>query len=242
MSDKLATRVAKRFQAQTSDDLWLTREDVAKVCFSCAEKMASLGIRKVRASVLFSDERVMTAAWESLPKGWTEDSLKDFWNSLTGDNKHKVTKCIKEMEGKVDDPGAFCASLADKVKPGWREKSAADETVADEDFLVQAAQAFNRKYAKTRFIMGTPEVRDHGSMLHLRVALQPYNDSGVDSLNVWVTGDDAKVSVAGQHVGEGANPETEGFGHVMAEDKIKIKGMAPDKLAEVAFRLSKKMK
>lgn len=61
--------------------------------------------------------------WSKLPKGWTQDSVEKFWNTLTGDNKHKVTKCIKQMEGKggVDDPGAFCASLADKVMgTGWR--------------------------------------------------------------------------------------------------------------------------
>lgn len=63
--------------------------------------------------------------WQSLPKGWTQESVEKFWESLTGENKHKVTKCIKDMEGKVDDPGAFCASLADKVMgPEWRSKKA----------------------------------------------------------------------------------------------------------------------
>lgn len=60
--------------------------------------------------------------WDSLPKGWTKESLKKYWASLTGDNKHKVTACIKAMDGKIDDPGAFCASLADKVDPGWRSR------------------------------------------------------------------------------------------------------------------------
>jgi len=63
--------------------------------------------------------------WNKLPPGWTQESVKKFWESLTGENKHKVTKCIKQMEGKgIDDPGAFCASLADKVDPGWRSKKA----------------------------------------------------------------------------------------------------------------------
>jgi len=56
--------------------------------------------------------------WKSLPKGWTEKSLKKFWGSLTGDRKHKITQCIKKMTGKVDDPGAFCGGLASKV--GYR--------------------------------------------------------------------------------------------------------------------------
>lgn len=64
--------------------------------------------------------------WKSLPKGWTQDSVESFWSNLTGDNKHKVTKCISQMDGKVDDPGAFCASLADKVMgPEWRSKKKA---------------------------------------------------------------------------------------------------------------------
>lgn len=63
----------------------------------------------------------VAAKWESKPKGWTDESRKKFWNSLTGGVKHKVTKCMKQMEGKVDDPGAFCASLADRVEgKGWR--------------------------------------------------------------------------------------------------------------------------
>lgn len=64
--------------------------------------------------------------WESMPKGWTEESRKKFWESLTGGApKHKVTKCIKEMEGKkgIDNPGAFCAALADRVMgKDWRKK------------------------------------------------------------------------------------------------------------------------
>ena len=65
------------------------------------------------------------AAWENLPKGWTEESVEKMWGTLTDGVKHKVTKCMKEMEGKVDDTGAFCGSLADKVDPGWRSRSAA---------------------------------------------------------------------------------------------------------------------
>lgn len=60
-----------------------------------------------------------------LPKGWTDASRMKFWDSLTsGAPKHKVTECIKKMEGKVGNPGAFCASLADRSIPGWREEAA----------------------------------------------------------------------------------------------------------------------
>ncbi len=125
----IVDRVAKRFLS-TQEDFWVTRDEIEKVCPTCATKMASLGISKVRASVLFDDERLMAAAlrgitaakWEGLPKGWTQESLKQYWESLTGEVTHKVTKCIEKLKGSegVDDPGAFCAALADKMEPGWR--------------------------------------------------------------------------------------------------------------------------
>jgi hypothetical protein len=77
---------------------------------------------EIRAKVL---PVVRSAAWEKLPRGWTQDSVEQFWDTLTGDVKHKVTKCIKQMDGKLDDPAAFCASVADQVDPGWRSRRAA---------------------------------------------------------------------------------------------------------------------
>jgi len=59
--------------------------------------------------------RVVSKSWDSLPKGWTEESVKSFWKSLTGDRKHKITQCIKKMTGDMDNPEAFCASLAQRV-------------------------------------------------------------------------------------------------------------------------------
>lgn len=60
--------------------------------------------------------------WKTMPKGWSRKSRKEYWESLTDGVKHPVTKCIKEMEGNVDDPGAFCASLQDRIKgtTKWR--------------------------------------------------------------------------------------------------------------------------
>ena len=68
----------------------------------------------------------MAIGWDSLPKGWTQDSVEKFWGSLTGAAKHKVTKCMEKMKGRFDDPGAFCASLADTVEGStdWRKKEA----------------------------------------------------------------------------------------------------------------------
>lgn len=143
-------------------DFWLTAEEVAAVCPACAEKMASLNIRRIRATVLFGVDkpeqvieavRNRTAAqgdkWQKLPKGWTEESRKKFWNTLTGDVKHKVTKCMKQMEGKVDDPGAFCAALADRVEgKEWRSERSAGLIEAAEEFrkadLLGAAKQLKR--------------------------------------------------------------------------------------------------
>lgn len=63
-------------------------------------------------------QKIEADKWKTLPKGWTEKSVKKFWSSLTGDRKHKITQCIKKMSGKVDDPGAFCGGLASRV--GYR--------------------------------------------------------------------------------------------------------------------------
>ena len=68
-------------------------------------------------------QRVKLAAWDNLPEGWTSKSVQKFWDSLTGNApKHKVSACIRKMDGKIEDPGAFCASLSDKMNPGWRSR------------------------------------------------------------------------------------------------------------------------
>lgn len=66
------------------------------------------------------------SAWEDLPKGWTKQSARKFWNSLTGDIKHKVTKCMSKMDGKVSNPGAFCNSLKNLIKSANTKKEAGD--------------------------------------------------------------------------------------------------------------------
>ena len=116
MSDKsIAERVAAKC-IQASDP-WVSVEAMQDICPKCAVKMQALNIRAVKASVILG-------AWDKLPPGWTEESLKSFWDSLTGDHKGKVTACMKKMEGKVSDPGAFCGGLADKISGGttWRGK------------------------------------------------------------------------------------------------------------------------
>ena len=92
----------------------LTPDDVSIFCVACADKMRRRGYRSIKASVLQASLKE-AEGWETLPKGWTQKSLKSYWDSLTGSNVHKVTKCIKKMQGHVDDPGAFCGSLGRRL-------------------------------------------------------------------------------------------------------------------------------
>ena len=81
--------------------------------------------KKKIAKELLSIAKLLTAVgWDKLPKGWTQDSVKKFWGTLTGEKKHKVTACHKKMKDKMGEEGAwkFCASLCDMITPGWRGK------------------------------------------------------------------------------------------------------------------------
>lgn len=111
-------------QAKVPDGLFSRTAslDRALLCLAQDEPEIYEGLRQVGKEA---------AKWKSLPKGWTQKSVDKFWGTLTGDVKHKVTKCIKEMKGDVDDPGAFCASLADKVEgPEWRSRRARGQKTA----------------------------------------------------------------------------------------------------------------
>lgn len=140
-------------------------------------------------------------------------------------------------------------TYASEPKPS-REKLATDlraladrvaaETVVDEEYLIQVAHVFNHKYAKTRFIMGTPEVQKHGDKLRLKVNFQPHNDAGVDSINLWVEGTWAEAQVAAQKVPEGGSGG--GFLHVMARDAFTLHGHeTPAMLADHLHKLSERM-
>lgn len=64
---------------------------------------------------------------KGLPKGWTQKSLRKFSKSLTGKEGTKegfFKKCVKRMEGKVDNPEGFCASVKDELHGStyWRGK------------------------------------------------------------------------------------------------------------------------
>jgi hypothetical protein len=75
-------------------------------------------------------------SWLSSKKG-AETIRAAAWKSMGG----RVTTCMKHMEGKVDDPARFCASLKDKVTgtTKWRgkKKKSFDETTEEALTLLQ---------------------------------------------------------------------------------------------------------
>lgn len=123
LSRRIATSYLESKEPVTPD-FWVTRSDIAKLCPPCAKRMASLRIMKVRASAIFGQDMLKMAAektadkWKGMPNGWTKESRKKFWDSIGG----SVSKCISEMDGKVSDAGAFCASLKDRIEKStdWR--------------------------------------------------------------------------------------------------------------------------
>lgn len=111
----------KSFEVQTDYELdEFKRQSARAIMENLAIILSSND--KVEREWLTEQAMGRTAAWENLPEGWTEESVQSFWDSLTGDVKHKITKCMKQMEGKVTDTGAFCGSLASQV--GYRAASA----------------------------------------------------------------------------------------------------------------------
>jgi hypothetical protein len=49
--------------------------------------------------------------WGNIPP----KEKKKLWEGLTGSSKHKITACMNKIDGHVDNPGAYCKSLADEV-------------------------------------------------------------------------------------------------------------------------------
>jgi hypothetical protein len=98
------------------------------------ESVKRMLVRKARYGKAVSEVkelyRALTEQWETLPKGWTKESLRQFWNTLTDSTsagEGGVRKCVAKMKKaypEVDDPEAFCASAADQLFPGWRQKAA----------------------------------------------------------------------------------------------------------------------
>jgi len=114
----------------------------AKTAFNGTSDQEFLRLASTDPEIRLALNTVLKTAigWNKLPKGWTQESVQKFWTSLTGEAKHKVTKCIEKMQDKFDDPGAFCASLADQIEgtTSWRGKKASSPAMQ----LIQQYQVF----------------------------------------------------------------------------------------------------
>lgn len=88
-----------------------------------------------KGGVLASKAIAGESRWEDMPKGWTPASRAKFGKSLTGVSPECeaaeddsmpgfVDKCMARIGDHVDDPGAFCASLKDRISgtTHWRGK------------------------------------------------------------------------------------------------------------------------
>lgn len=109
-----------------------------------------------------------------------------------------------------------------------------------EEMLLAAAKEVGEKYAKTRFIAGTPEVQSKGGITVLKGQLQPYNDAKLDSFTVVLDGADVKISASALVAGEDA--ESQGFQHKMAKQTYPLEGLTAPKLAKLIVGLAKKVK
>jgi len=64
-------------------------------------------------------------------------SKKSRRNPIKGMPGGSVKACIKQMErrGDIDDPGAYCAAIADRIEPGWRSRNPYDPSSLNKDQL-----------------------------------------------------------------------------------------------------------
>jgi len=134
--------------------------------------------------------------WKSLPRGWNKESMKDYWDSVGG----SVSKCVKGLEGTdIDDPGAFCASLKDRLEgSGWRHEkrsSAAPKYIkvagriyVAEGGPIDASDHFDQRKMDEEVVQWAcdDDVLDYdGNMaLNLSTELSSYGYSGRDVYNL----------------------------------------------------------
>ena len=113
IEQKLGTRAlsVKWLDEKIASNGWITVQEMAVFCPSCAKVMEAKGFSKIRPSQLtfnFAEQ-----------KGWEKPSYKKAYGTLVKGKKGKkgeFTQCMTKMRGKVDDPAAYCMSL--KVKGG----------------------------------------------------------------------------------------------------------------------------
>ncbi|MFW6129964.1 MAG: hypothetical protein ACOC56_02195 [Atribacterota bacterium] len=78
----------------------------------------------------YLEERV---GWENYPKGWSRKSVLKFARSLdrSAGKKGFFDACVAKIEGHLDNPEAFCASIKDEYfgSTMWRGKGKTEKEV-----------------------------------------------------------------------------------------------------------------
>jgi hypothetical protein len=87
----------------------------------------SLSEDEISNSEFLAKYLIEDIGWSNLPKGWTKKSVEKFAKSLADKGATKkgfFDACVSKMEGNIDDPEAFCASIKDEVwdTTFWRGK------------------------------------------------------------------------------------------------------------------------
>lgn len=108
---KESVEAVKWLDRKIASNGWITVNEMAVFCPSCAKVMEAKGFSRVRPSQLTFNFKEQ--------KGWEKPSYKKAYGTLVKGKKGKkgeFTQCMTKMRGKVDDPAAYCMSL--KVKGG----------------------------------------------------------------------------------------------------------------------------
>jgi len=118
-----------------------------------------------------SRKRIKEAeGWHGLPKGWKQSSLQKFSTSLTGKKatqKGFFDKCVKRMEGKIDNPEAFCASIKDERHGStfWRGKGKTPQQAGKDVKRIRNVQQEGiRKLRGLLKYAENPELKKHMKM------------------------------------------------------------------------------
>jgi hypothetical protein len=100
--------------------------DLPSEIFGVRVKADFVGDIQAQSLNTFVDEFVRLAKkkprkghkWRKLPKGWSAKSRKKYYESIGG-----FDECMEKMKDKMDEPGAFCASLKDRATRStkWRK-------------------------------------------------------------------------------------------------------------------------
>ena len=107
---------AQRFEEQATDDSKVGLEIVDRPYETIYDSEKDIDLsRSDQAEV---KDKSKGHKWKKMPKGWQSKSRKSYHDSIGG-----FDGCMKKMKKEMDDPGAFCASLKDRVKgKDWRKK------------------------------------------------------------------------------------------------------------------------